>query len=596
MNGAQASLFDDLVGKGEGPLPVEEAYQLTGEPVGGGVYRLTWKIHEGYYLYRDKIKLNAGPDVEVVKVVKGAAKLKDDPLFGEVHVYYDSAELQVALRSLTGAPVDGTLEVEYQGCWEGGVCYPPVSKRLPLFDVPVEAAPLAATVASSALQGGDGGGFSLSLTDQQQYTASLAAGNLLLTVGLFLLAGLALSLTPCVFPMIPILASVIAGQQGPVSSARAFGLSLVYVLSMAFTYTLAGVFAGLFGENLQAAFQQPWIIVTFSLVFVLLAGAMFGFFELQMPQSVQNALNRVSRSQRGGQLTGVAVMGFLSALIVGPCVAAPLAGALIYIGQTGDPLLGGVALFALSMGMGLPLILIGTSAGRLLPRAGQWMNQVKWGFGIVLLLMAVWMLDRVVPAVVTMVLTGAVLVYTAIYLRALDMLPEAAGGWSRFGKASGILLLLYGSALLLGAAAGNRSMLAPLEGVVASPAITAEKGQAVAFSKVTSVAELEPILASAEQAGRPVMLDFYADWCVSCKELEVFTFADATVRREMGRFVLVKVDVTANDDQSKALYQRYGIIGPPALVFYDPRGKRLDGHMLVGVPSPEAFAAHLQKI
>ncbi|MEH6649798.1 MAG: protein-disulfide reductase DsbD [Motiliproteus sp.] len=599
---AQASLFDRA--GSDGPLPVDEAYRFSGGQLANGLYRLHWQIEDDYYLYRDKIKLTPDQGIELVEVRYPESKQKQDPLFGEVAVYYNDVELLLRVQSGQTAAIDGNLKVQYQGCWEGGICYPPVKTSLPLTAVPPQApdfdsitaddaAPATTTTSvSTSVSKSAAAGFELSLTDPRQYIDKLAGGNLLLTLGLFFIAGLALSLTPCVFPMVPILAGVIAGQGEKITSRKALLLSVVYVLSMSLTYTLIGVLAGVFGGNLQASFQNPWIISAFSGLFVLLSLAMFGFYELQIPTALQNKLNMVSRSQHGGNLLGVAIMGLLSALIVGPCVAAPLAGALVYIGQTGDPLLGGLALFTLSMGMGLPLILVGVSAGKILPRAGSWMNTVKQVFGVALLLMAVWMLDRIVPSSVTLLLLAVVLVTSAVFLRALDRLSEAAGAISRLGKALGLLLLIYGGMLLVAVATGQGTLLKPLQGFAGGTATTQA---AVTFTKVTSIEQLDPLLEQAQLQQSPVMLDFYADWCVSCKELEVFTFADSQVIDQLNRFVTIKVDVTAHDDAAKALYQRYGIVGPPALVFYDKAGQLSADAMLVGVPDPDDFVGHLAK-
>lgn len=628
---AQASLFDKLTGKNDKPLPVDQAYSLSVEPREPGVYALNWTITDNYYLYRDKIKLHLPDNLVVTDRLYSPSEAKDDPLFGQVQVYYQQAEVLVRLQRLEGTDAladDAEIEVEYQGCWEGGICYPPVRQSFPVADLtavgsgkPQSLSALNGTstdtAAAVADETGDQGftASSLSLTDQNQVGQVLASGDWWLILSLFFVAGLALSLTPCVFPMVPILAGVIAGTQGAKAShyppphspaenagdkgavGKAFWLSLVYVLAMSVTYTLAGVFAGLFGENLQILFQTPVVIIVISLLFVIFALAMFGVIHMQMPHFIQDKLSWAFRSQRGGTVFGVAVMGFLSALIVGPCVAAPLAGALIFIGQSGDPWLGGSALFVMSLGMGLPLLLVGASAGKWLPRSGTWMNTVKSAFGVVMLLMAIWMLDRIVPAGVTLVLTGIVLVITAIFLRVLDSLPHTAGPWPRWGKALGVLMLVYGLTLLVGAAAGGRSLIYPLQGFVQTGAAGTEApAQSVEFTEVTSYTELEPMLAAAKSAGQPVMLDFYADWCVSCIELEQYTFADAQVQQALKRFRLIKVDVTDHGDASRALYKRYQIIGPPALVFYDTEGAELKGKMLVGVPEPGDFAAHIAAI
>lgn len=601
---AQASIFDKLIATSDGPLPVEQAYIFSGSALneaGEGIYRLHWQIEDDYYLYRDKIKLSPSEGIEVVEVRFADAEQKQDPLFGDVAVYYNEAEVLIRLQSTLNPVSDGTLKIQYQGCWDGGICYPPVSTQIPLSMISAQAAALPDMAATTVVKGSAAASsvkpisdtFDLSLTDPRQYIDKLASGNLLLTLGLFLLAGLALSLTPCVFPMVPILAGVIAGQGATITTRKAVTLSLVYVLSMSLTYTFIGMLAGLFGGNLQASFQTPWIIAAFSGLFVLLSLSMFGFYELQIPISMQNRLNRISRSQRGGHLLGVAIMGFLSALIVGPCVAAPLAGALVYIGQTGDPVLGGLALFSLSMGMGLPLLLVGFSAGKLLPKAGHWMDTVKQVFGVALLLLAVWMLDRIVPAWVTMLLLAVLLIACAVFLRALDRLADNAGAAARLSKTFGVLLLAYGAMLLIGVATGQGSLLRPLQGMGGA---AVQPVAAVTFTTVTSIDQLDPLLEQAQRQQTPVFLDFYADWCVSCKELEVYTFADAGVIDRLAKFMTIKVDVTANDEDSIALYQRYGIVGPPALVFYDRSGELQEEAMLVGVPDPDDFIVQLDAI
>ncbi|WP_235263492.1 protein-disulfide reductase DsbD [Nitrincola sp. A-D6] len=469
-----------------------------------------------------------------------------------------------------------------------GICYPPVTESVPLSTLPLaaglswpEGMPPEQTLAAESSV--------VSVAEHDRFTQVLSGRSLPLILAAFFVAGLALSLTPCVFPMIPILSSIIAGQQERVSTRRALGLSSVYVLAMAVTYTLVGVLAGLFGANIQASFQNPWIISVFSAVFVLLALSMFGFYELQLPSGLQNRLNQMSRSQKGGQITGVAVMGFLSALIVGPCMAAPLAGALIYIGQTGDPVLGGTALFSMSMGMGVPLLLVGTSAGKFMPRAGSWMKAIKAGFGVMLLLLAVWMLDRIVPVQVTMALTAIVLIISAVYLNALDKLADTVSGWQRLWKGIGLVMLVYGVALLLGLFAGGRSLVYPLQGVglAAGPAGAAQ-GSSMQFNQtVTSLTALEPLLTEAKAAQQPVMLDFYADWCVTCAEMEFVTFADAEVQAGLSEFVKIKIDVTRNDSDSRALNQRFQVFGPPALVFFDQQGRERREFAVHGVIGPQ---------
>lgn len=440
---------------------------------------------------------------------------------------------------------------------------------------------------------------SLPASAQDRFAELLGAGSLWVVLGAFFVAGLALSLTPCVFPMIPILSGIIVGAGQRLNTGRAFLLSLVYVLAMALTYTLAGILMGLFGANMQAALQNPWAIGSFALLFVVLALSMFGFYELQLPAWLQSRVSQASANQKGGSLTGVAVMGFLSALIVGPCMAAPLAGALLYIGQSGDPLLGGAALFVLSLGMGVPLLLVGTSAGRLLPRAGGWMEGVKAAFGVVLLLMAVWMLDRVVPTELTMGLTGVILVVSAVYLNVFERLDEHSSGWHRLWKGLGLVLLVYGVALLIGLLAGSRSLIYPLQGLASTQAGTATAQNTrsnVTFTTVTSLSQLEPLLAQAQSQGKPVLLDFYADWCVSCLELEHFTFAEPAMQARLADFALIKVDVTANDADAKALNQQYQVFGPPVLFFYDAAGQPRPELTVVGFIEAEPLLEKLSAL
>lgn len=589
-----AGLFDSLAASGrDQPLPVDQAYRLEGEQLAPGRLALVWQIQPDYYLYRDKIAVTPGPGVVLLERHNAPSVTKEDPLFGTVEVYHDQARVELLLGGRDG-PLDGQIEISYQGCWEGGICYPPVTRTLAVNQLPpassltspnheeAEARPTgksgAASTAERPLQGG---------SEQDRFAGLLSKASLPVLLGVFFMAGLALSLTPCVLPMVPILSGIIVGSGERMTGARAFWLSLVYVLAMALTYTLAGVVVGLLGANVQAALQTPWVIAAFAAIFVLLALSMFGFYELQMPTWIQSRLSQASAGQKGGSLLGVAVMGFLSALIVGPCMAAPLAGALLYIGQTGDPLLGGLALFALSLGMGVPLLLVGVSAGRLLPKAGRWMEGVKAAFGVLLLLMAVWMLDRVVPTAVTMGLTGVILVISAVYLRVFERSAEPLGGWQRLWKGIGVVLLIYGTALLIGLLSGHRSLVQPLQGFATAPVNAGPTQPGPAFTTVTSLSQLDPLLAEAAAQGRPVMLDFYADWCVSCIELEHLTFVDPAVQQRLAGFQLIKVDVTANDADAKALNQQYQVFGPPVLFFHDGAGKPRPELTIVGFVEAE---------
>jgi thiol:disulfide interchange protein DsbD len=405
---------------------------------------------------------------------------------------------------------------------------------------------------------------------------------------------LLLAFTPCVFPMIPILSGIIAGSGENVTTRRAFVLSVVYVLATCVVFTIAGVVAGLAGANLQAAFQKPWILWSFAILFVLLSLSMFGFYELQLPSAMQTKIADISNRQKGGSLIGVAIMGLLSALIVGPCVAPPLAAAVLYISQTRDPVFGGLALFVLSLGMGAPLVVFGTAAGKFLPRAGAWMDAVKAVFGVLFLGLAIWMLSRILDGLWIMLMSGVLLVASAVYLGALERLPEGASGWRRLWKALGIVLLIAGAAELLGAAAGGRDVTQPLAGIIAGGGKESGANE-LPFRTIKSVADLDREIASAKEAGKPAMLDFYADWCVSCKEMEKFTFSQPAVQQALSGFVLLKADVTANDDLDQALLKRFSLFGPPATIFFSS-GEEKRALRLIGFEKSEAFVTRAGKV
>ena len=604
--------------------PVEEAFRFAAQAAGPDRLRLTWDLLPETYLYRDKIALTLegppGVALGPVSLPPGeveAAGVRPDGTLGEVAVYRGRLDLEVPLVRRDAGPARVTLVARYQGCAERGVCYPPQTRRV---DLELPAAEPGGGSAGAGAAGVSGqvpatlpvaAGRPVTSTDtpagaapaaadppaeQDRIAAVLAGGSLGTVVGLFFGLGLLLAFTPCVFPMIPILAGIIAGHGAHLGTRRAFTLSLIYVLAMALTYTAAGVLAGLFGANLQAAFQNPWIIGAFALVFVVLALSMFGLFHIQLPAGLHARLAALSHRQRGGTLAGVAAMGVLSALIVGPCVAPPLVGALIYIGQTGDALLGGVALFALSLGMGAPLLAIGASAGRLLPKSGAWMGTVNAVFGVGLLAVAILLLERILPAALAMALWGLLLVVCAVYLGALTPLAAGAGGWPRLWKGLGVALLIYGALMLTGAAAGGRDSLQPLRGLVGVGAGEAVAG-VPAFRRIKTTDDLDRELAAARAAGRPVILDFYADWCVSCKELERDTFSDPAVRAELARFVRLQADVTANDARDRALMQgRLKVPGPPAMLFFSPAGEELSALRLVGFTAAPAFTEHLRRI
>jgi thiol:disulfide interchange protein DsbD len=579
------NLLDNLGGQDD-ILEPDEAFQISYEAQ-PGKFKASWVIADGHYLYRDKIQITTTEATVVPSpLLMPAGDAKDDPIFNKtLYVFHNFAEATLPYTFTDNEGKDVTFNVKYQGCSEvSGICYPPQTKSFTVKVMPIAAA----TAAQSA------GAVDISepLSEQDQIASALHSGGWL-TLVVFFGAGLLLAFTPCVFPMVPILSGIIVGQGKEISTSKAFYLSLVYVLAMAMTYTVIGVLVGIFGGNIQAWFQNPWIIGSFAALFVALSFSMFGFYELQMPASIQSKLANISNSQQGGNIVGVAIMGFLSALIVGPCVTAPLAGALIYIAETGDAVLGGLALFSLSMGMGAPLLLIGASAGKLLPKAGAWMDAVKAVFGVLLLGLAIWLLERVTPAAVTMALWAALIIVSAIYMGAIDSLGEGSSGWKKLWKGLGVLLLIYGILLLIGLASGNRNIFQPLKGL-GSVSTAVSQVEHLNFKQIKGVDGLNAELAKARAAGKPVMLDFYADWCVSCKEMEALTFANAEVQKALAGTVLLQADVTPNDAKDTELYKHFGIIGPPSIMFFDRNGEERRNYRVVGYMPAEKFSEHVK--
>jgi thiol:disulfide interchange protein DsbD len=580
-----------LFGGGDNPaLPPDEAFQFEAIALDAGAALVRFTAQPGYYLYTEKFEFHVvgaeGFKIQPVEWPSGV--IKDDPEFGPVPVYYGLIEVPVRFARPAGAAQELTLEASFQGCRDGDICYPPMTRTVN-FEMPAVATAISYLESTPSVDSPDAAPLS-----EQDRLAGLLTTNPVGAIAAFFIAGLLLAFTPCVFPMVPILSGIIVGQGERLTTWRAFWLSVVYVLAMALTYTVAGVLAGLFGQNLQALFQNPWIISGFVLVFILLALSMFGFYELQLPGRLQTRLAEASGRQQGGALGGVAVMGFLSALIVGPCVAPPLMAALIVIGSSGDAVLGGAALFALSMGMGVPLILFGVSAGKLVPKAGAWMTAVKAVFGVGLLALSIWMLERILPGGLIMVLWGVLAITCGIYLGALERI-EGGSGWKRLWKALGIVLLVVGILELVGAASGGDYWLRPLESFRAGAAGTPVE-EAPAFERIKSTEDLASALAQATASGRGTMLDFYADWCVECKRMEHNTFPEPGVKALLGRMELLQADVTANDATDQQLMQAFGVIGPPAILFFDRNGQEIQSFRLVGYFEPEEFAAHLERV
>lgn len=580
-------------------LAPEQAFDLRAELRPDGQLALHWTIAPEYHLYRDRITLRS--DGAAVPALLPPGKRKYDENFGkEMETYAGGLALHLPWQGRSAT----TLTVAYQGCADAGLCYPPAERRYridparpgvlqALSDAPPggSAAAVGATPSAGATASDDE-------TSLAQRT--LQSGSAWRIGAAFLVFGLLLSFTPCVLPMVPILSSIIVGE-AQVTRKRGLLLAIAYSLGMALVYTALGVAAGLAGEGLAGALQKPWVLLTFGALLVTLALSMFDVYQLQLPGSLQTRLSSASGKLSGGRLAAVFVMGAISALIVGPCVAGPLAGALLYISQTGNALAGAGALFAMACGMSVPLILTGLSAGSLLPRAGAWMNHVKKVFGLLLIGVAVWMVGPVMPVTASMALWGAFAILCAAFLRVGEAIPQGAGAGAYATRALGVLMLLAGLFELVGAASSGRDVLQPLAhlrgGGNGATIAGAENGTGQAhnaeprFTRVRSIADLDQVLASAK---KPVMLDFYADWCVSCKEMERLTFSDARVQAAMQDMHLLQADVTANSEQDRALMKRFSLFGPPGIVMFDASGNEVQQARIIGYQPPEKFLRRLE--
>jgi thiol:disulfide interchange protein DsbD len=566
-------------------LTPDRAFQLKLTAVNPQNIQASFSVASGYYLYRERIKFEVATpkqdgSTQIALVSLPSGEIKLDPTFGKQEVYHHdfNANIQLAAPATDAITINAT----YQGCSEKGLCYAPIKKSFTLNrsqDLSNANVASATTLDSSTAQ-------------------LLKTGNVWLIIAGFFVAGLFLAFTPCNYPMIPILSSIIVGsqsQQKKPSKLHAFGLSVAYVLGMALTYTIAGIAAALSGDLISQSLQNPWVLATTAMLFVVLALSMFDLYELQLPSSFETKMLQVSNKLKGGEFLGVFIMGSISALIVSPCISAPLSGALIVIGQTHNILLGGLGLFAMAIGMGVPLLLIGASAGRLLPKTGNWMNAVRNFFGVLMLAMAIWLISPVIAISAQLALWSALLIVTAVYLNALDNLPAHANNIMKLSKGIAVILLLLGASLLIGALSGAKSALQPLSGIsMGVAAVNASSNKSsLAFNRITTIAELEKRLASAD--GQPVMLDFYADWCVACKELEQLTFSDKKVQAMLQNTLLLQVDVTQNSDADKSLLKRFGLYGPPGIIFFNGQGQELSTLKTVGFEDADRFHATLFK-
>ena len=581
-------------------LEPEKAFVFSAQMAAPDTLELRYKVAPGYYMYRERFGITISPmgATTLGEAVYPKGEVKYDPTFEkDMEVFHKDVVIRVPVGA-GGQPF--TLTLTGQGCADAGLCYPPMDSSVKLTPVAggyalAGGASALAPASQAAPSGGLGALFTAGDTGLADALGGLGWAK---TAGVFLVLGLLLAFTPCVLPMIPILSSIVLGGVAQPRPTRGRGLALAatYVLGMSVVYTALGVAAGLSGAGLAAWLQTPWILTLFAILLAVLALAMFDAFTFQMPSGIQAKLAERSSRIPGGRYTGALVMGALSALIVGPCVAAPLAGALLYISQTGDVVLGGSALFAMAWGMGVPLLIVGASSGALLPKAGPWMDGVKRLFGMLLLATAWWMLIPVVPTWVQMTGWAFLAVVSAVMLRAFDALPAGAGAARMFGKGLGLLLALAAAAWLVGAASGGRDVLQPLSHLASragAPSDAAAASGEVHFTRVRNNAELDALLAQSRQ---PVMLDFYADWCVSCREMERFTFTDPGVAQRMSGMLLVQADVTANNADDRALLKRFRLFGPPGIMFFEPGGKELPEARVVGFQDAKRFTESLDKV
>ena len=600
-------------------LPPDEAFRMTLEVRDANTLIAKLAPAKNYYVYRDKIAFEPqSTDTLIEKVSLPKGKMKEDLTFGYVEVYYEPVQAVISLKRPEKSAAESLLlTATYQGCNEPvGVCYAPIKKE---FDIALPAMQAVNAVANAVSGQASAAPYDPAVdlfqmpaqssqripaieTEAYKIDRMFETGSFWLILSGFFGIGLLLAFTPCVFPMFPILSSIIAQKGKHLTRRRGFVLALAYVLGMAITYAIAGVMAGLSGSMLSAALQNVWVLSTFALIFVLLSFSMFGFYELQLPGSLQGKLSEGAGQLKGGHLTSVFGMGALSALIVGPCVAAPLAGALLYISQTRDVVLGGSALFVMALGMGVPLLLLGTSAGALLPKAGPWMESIKQFFGVLLLAVAIWLISPVINEVTHMLLWATLLIISAIYLHAIDPLPPRSSGSRKFLKGVGVISLLVGVALLIGVLSGSRDVLQPLSKFNIATSTTigdnsfGSSGDHIPFQRVKTIEELDEHIRLASENNQYDMVDFYADWCISCKEMERFTLSDAKVKAKLNNVKLLQVDVTHGTADDAALLKRFSLFGPPGILFIDRHGKEIPDIRIIGFLNKDDFLTVLNAV
>jgi thiol:disulfide interchange protein DsbD len=596
ISSAQAGILDSLIESEPKFLPVGEAfpYQVDQQ---GNTLSIVWDSVDEYYLYRKKILLKQGKSKHLTDQFSQDGILKHDEAFGEVIVFYGQTE---ALFDLTQLDPTQPVILGFQGCADAGLCYPPQK-----IDLDIEWSSVASAIsqASSLSQESSSKENSIPAQAKTQTTNNaptednwFEGRSWLSIVGLFFLLGLGLTFTPCVLPMVPILTSIVVGQEKH-SPAKGFVLSTTYVLGMAITYAIAGITVGLLGAgaNISNWMQTPWVLSVFAALFLVLSLSMFGLYELQLPSKLRNRLNDMNQNQKGGNLFGVFLMGVLSALVVSPCVSAPLAGALVYLSTTGDAWLGGSALLALGLGMGAPLIALGTTGASFLPKAGGWMDGVKAFFGVLLIGVAIWLLSRFLDATLILAFWGLLAIVYAISLGALD---KAQTGKQNVVRGLAFALLVYGVVALIGALQGNDDPLNPIAAAQYGNTASAQQHSAVSpFININNQQQLDQAV-KAHLAANPngaVMLDYYADWCISCKVMEKDVFHLTDAQQHWPDLLWLQVDVTDQTSEQIALMENYSLFGPPSLLFFSKNGEH-NNLRILGEMDKTEFINHLNKV
>ena len=568
-------------------LPADEVFRPDAFAIDGNTIEIGIRLLPNYYLYKSKIAVRSLSDsAKTGQLDLPKGKEKTDEWLGEQEVYFDEVFGKVAIARATPEAMELQIELDYQGCKVDGICYLPQTKVLTV-SLPEATAISDLSNLPSA---------SVPVSEQARLAQIITESSIWVAAGLFFLAGLGLAFTPCVLPMVPILSGIIAGEGDDVSPMRGFTLALSYVLGMAIVYTGAGIAAAALGLQLQATFNQPWILILFAGLFVILALGMFGAYELQMPSGIQSKLSGVSGNQKSGTMIGAFIMGALSSLIVTACVAPALIAALTVIAQTGDMVRGGSALFAMSLGMGAPLLAVGAAQGKLLPKAGGWMVAVRNAFGFMMLGLAIWMLSRILPGTVTMLLWAVLIFMAGVFLGGLTTLTTDSTAPQKLGKGFGFLAIVYGIILLLGSLTGGSNPLQPLASVnLGAGTAQGEAEHELPFQRIKTVDDLDREIAAASSNGKTVLLDFYADWCVSCMEMEAYTFTDGDVQAALSNTIWLQADVTKNDEADQVLLSRFGVFGPPTIIFFGPDGEQRHGYEVVGYMKAAAFAKHVRQ-